>query len=314
MCKHNRGKRCKYFLPADARARKLMFCRYFIFKPIAFLFYTSGKSVTLLRLFDISNMNHGAKRRIFDRIIHVFVAVTFGGCNSISIVTSWYAAGVAMQLRQLYASSAGALCNSTDSTSAGQVTELVNLDDYLYGLQTWSQAVLYVIICFLFVFAAAATSRSIRQLLDTLKQEAAVNVDVSTSIDTLTLVGVAKRKYRNLKLFVFKTYATVVFVLLTFAFRAVIDVIIAIGLVVGSRPGCAGPCQPCQHPVFIYANAVLFNTPLIFSCILLAEPISTLVALWGMVPPSKPQKTTITQMIEQKKQTDALLPTAPGAL
>ena len=282
--------------------------RYFIFKPVAFLCYTSGKSVTLLRLFDISNMNHGAKKRNFDRIVYAFVAVTFGVCNSISIVTSWYAAGVAMQLRQLYASSADALCNSSASPKAQLVTEFVNLDDYLYGLQTWSQAVLYVIICFLFVFAAVATSRSIRQLLDTLEQQASVDVDLSTSIDTLTLVGVAKRKYRNLKLFVSKTYATVVFVLLTFTFRAVIDVIVAVGYVVGSRPGCKGPCQPCQHSAFIYANTVEFNTPLIFSCILLAEPISTLVALWGMIPPSKPPKSKITHMIEQKKQSAALLP------
>ena len=290
--------RCAHHLHA------LKFCRYFVFKPVAFLCYTCGKSVTLLRLFDISNMNHGAKRRQFDRVLSVFVAVTFGVCNLISVVTSWYAAGVAMQLRELYASSAAALCNSSSSTSpaAEQVAQLVNLGDYLYGLQTWSQAVLYVIICFMFVFAALATSRSIKQLLANLEQEASVDVDISTSIGTLSLVGAAKRKHRNLQLFVSKTYATVIFVLLTFTFRAVIDIIVALGLVVGSRPDCPGLCLPCQHPVFIYANTVEFNTPLIFSCILLAEPISTLVALWGMVPPSQPPKSKITDMIEQKQK------------
>ena len=101
-----------------------------------------------------------------------------------------------------------------------------------------------------------------------------------------------------------KVLGTFVFVFITVLVRSVFTFIYAVAQALddNDHPCAIIFCDPC-HNVYTNIHGWILYTPAFQQVpTLIASPIALLVALWGMVPPSQPMKSKITELIEQKQK------------
>jgi hypothetical protein len=88
---------------------------YFIFKPISFISGNLALVIPLLRLFDISNIRTGSKKRQLTRCSRAIVAVLCASCFALSLISCWYGAYVSSRLQLHFSVDSEALCSANSS-------------------------------------------------------------------------------------------------------------------------------------------------------------------------------------------------------
>jgi hypothetical protein len=93
----------------------LYFGLQFIFEPFAIASSTLALSIPLLRLFDVSNIAHGPKRREIGRRSRVAMTLIFVSCNAVVAISCFSAAALSFTFRGHHLDAAIASCEASQT-------------------------------------------------------------------------------------------------------------------------------------------------------------------------------------------------------
>lgn len=94
----------------------LYFGLQFIFEPFAIASSTLALSIPLLRLFDVSNIAHGPKRREIRRRSRVAMTLIFVSCYAVVAISCFYAAALSFTFRGHHLDTAIASCEASQTS------------------------------------------------------------------------------------------------------------------------------------------------------------------------------------------------------
>lgn len=260
------------------------FAVFAMFRPISVILFSIGKSVPLLRLFDICNISHGSKRRKITRATRRAVAAMFT-INIVAItISGWWNVATRIKLFNMYSNDAKLLCETTATQAFEDATAAVSyessLADRLFGVSAICFSVLNVCVFFMYLIAIVKTRRTMAALLRSVAAQAQIDDDGASATSRQGSI----HKFNSLKSFIYRTYAMMFVLFIALIYRTLHTAMIGVGMTVGSKPGCDGRCASCQNPSYVLAAIMQFSTANLVSMGMLDEVFSTLFGIWGMLP------------------------------
>jgi hypothetical protein len=256
-----------------------------VFRPVSVILFSLGKSVPLLRLFDISNISHGSRRRKITRNTRLTVTAVFS-VNIIAISTSsWWSVATRTRLFSLYTDFGGSFCGPNATQAVVDATRVISeqsrLADQLFGISAVCYSILNICVIVMYVIAVSRTRRKVVALLHTVVEQA-------TQDDCANLAaaphGSFPSKFHSLQSFVYRTYAMMCVLFIALIYRTLHTGLMGVGMTIGPNPTCEGRCSTCQNPAYLISSVMQFSTANVVSIGFLDEVFSTLFGIWGLLP------------------------------
>jgi hypothetical protein len=255
---------------------------HFVFLPFELGFVTVSQLLILYRMQQFS-MSRLLQRPIWTLLARGFLAAVFSGivvgvCGNAAAV-KYLSDAVDLSVKSVAAFAAGDI--DTAKALQRQAKSVESYGAGLLSIQRFCEVCILLLLISVFITVGVASYRIIAAALRTLfRAEIRINLEggAKQGRDLLSQAGSQGRRLQ------FKIVATVVFVFLTILVRSVFSVIYALALSLNEISNKCSPseCDPCKNVYSHILSWILYTPAFQQVTMLIASPVSQLVALWGM--------------------------------
>ena len=247
--------------------------------PIGFVLLCLSKLLVLNRLsaFVLLNSRLQADRyRIVERVnLFTTALVVLGGL--VSSVSGWISAYRSSVVSRHYADAASnsLLFGHNSTVVSANVQSAIaasNAARLAASIQLFTETATLIIIIILFIFSGIIAFVLMRRASSLLE-----NSDTSAPI----IASANKAGAVIMR----RIWMTVIGVFIGFLFRSSFDVLYSVSLTSDRSHVCAQICDPCQSTLYLISKFLDLSPYIQTSVVFISEPLSLLVALWGMTTP-----------------------------
>ncbi len=255
---------------------------HFFFFPFELGFVTVSQLLILYRMQQFS-MSRLLQRPAYTGLARVFLAAVSSGivagiCGNAAGV-KYLSDAIDLHVKSVAAFAAGDIDNAKALQLQSKPIESYGTG--LLGIQRFCEVCILLLLISVFIIVGVASYRVIAVALRTLFRAEKRIILVGGAKQGLDLLAQAGSQGRRLQ---FKIIATVVFVFLTILVRSVFSVMYALALSSNEISNKCSPseCDPCKSVYSHILSWILYTPEFQMVTMLIASPVSQLVALWGM--------------------------------
>jgi hypothetical protein len=255
---------------------------HFVFLPLELGFITVSQLLILHRMQQFS-MSRLLRLPFWTQFARVFLAVVISGiavgiCGN-AAACKYFSDAVDFSVKSVAAFAAG----DVDNGKALQV-QAKSIESYaagLLGIQRFCEVCILLLLISVYVIVGVASYGIIALALRTLFRAEIKIISVEGAAKGRHLLSQAGSQGRRLQ---FKIIATCVFVFLTVLVRSFFSVVYALALSLNeiSNKCSTSECSPCKNVYSHILSWILYTPEFQQVTMLIASPVSQLVALWGM--------------------------------
>ena len=255
---------------------------HFVFLPFELGFVTVSQLLILYRMqqFSMSRLLQSPLWILFARVFlaAVFSGIFVGICGNAAAV-KYFSDAVALSAKSVAAFAAGDIDSA--KTLQRQAKSIESYAAGLLGIQRFCEVCILILIISVFVIVGVASYRIIALALRTLFRAETRIISEGGAKQSRDLLSQAGSQGRRLQ---FKIIATIVFVFLTILVRSLFSIIYAMALSLNeiSNKCSSSECNPCKNVYSHILSWILYTPEFQQVTMLIASPVSQLVALWGM--------------------------------
>jgi hypothetical protein len=253
---------------------------HFVFLPFELGFVTVSQLLILYRMqqFSMSRLLQRPSWIILSRVFltAVFSGIVVGVCGNAAGV-KYLSDAVDFSVKSVAAFAAGDIDNAKELQRQAKSVESYGAG--LLSIQRFCEVCILLLLISVFMIVGVASYRIIAVALRTLfHAETRIVFHSKQGRDLLSQAGSQGRRLQ------FKIVATFVFVFLTILVRSVFSVMYALALSFNEISNKCSPseCDPCKNVYSHILSWILYTPAFQQVTMLVASPVSQLVALWGM--------------------------------
>ena len=255
---------------------------HFVFLPFELGFVIVSQLLILYRMqqFSMSRLLQSPLWTLFARVFlaAVFSGIVVGICGNAAGV-KYLGDAVALSAKSVAAFAAGDIDSA--KTLQRQAKSIESYAAGLLGIQRFCEVCILILMISVFVIVGIASYRIIALALGTLFRAETRIISEGGAKQSRDLLSQAGSQGRRLQ---FKIIATIVFVFLTILVRSLFSIIYAMALSLNeiSNKCSSSECNPCKNVYSHILSWILYTPEFQQVTMLIASPVSQLVALWGM--------------------------------